>query len=875
MGFRISNTTKFNYASPQEMYADYKNRGIGGLYAHQSKMIDQYMCNAYDKSDVSLELPTGSGKTLVGLLLGEYRRRKEGEKVLYLCTNKLLVRQVAMQAEAYGIRVCTFIGSKAEYSASAIDAYQSGRAIAVAHYNALFNSNPFFKDPDMLIFDDAHAADECVSSNWTVDIKSDLHEGLYALLCDAIKPVLGDGAYHRLLNDGYTSGTKDWVDCIPAGALRNVATDILREMDLYLDVHNDDIRFPYSMIKGNIQSCNLYASAASISIRPFIPPTQTFSPFSNAKQRLYMSATLGRAGELERSFGVPTITALPMLEDWKGKTTGRRFFVFPLSSFGEYGKDELLIELLKKAGRSLVMVGSNHERERVASLLSGELPRAVFSARDLEEEKSSFLNSDDGIALIANRLDGIDFPDDECRFEVLFDMPEAVGIQERFFVSVAAVRPLYSERMRNRMTQAFGRCARSQNDRSVVCVLDEGSVTRVLASRELKYLNPELQAELKFGHDNAIDLDSLQDYLSLIDEFLANSSEWQPAEEAIISLRDDIVENQSSDDNATLIKLKRSSEYEVLASYALWRFDYEGALREAERAYSCLEDQIELTGFAAYWGFIAASSAYALYKNGNNAEMLQLAKTWMSKSKRSSACTQWLVDLPDLRVDEVGWVEELDLIVEIEKRLQARLSKGHSKARLIKELRSLEREMYQASGVAFEKVHCSLGEWLGYFATNPKGNGEPDPLWISGDSLCIVAEGKVYESDDKVIPVDHVRQAAGHANWVKGKMKSTGDGTLPLMGSAEVITIYITNAKKIDSNAKLQAGGIYYVELGEFRRWASNAVSALIKSIDSYEGEGDSVWRASLCASLKEKSATSHDYIEFVKARKLSSLPTA
>jgi len=37
---------------------------------------------------LALELPTGSGKTLVGLLIGEYRRRKNKEKVVFLCPNQ-------------------------------------------------------------------------------------------------------------------------------------------------------------------------------------------------------------------------------------------------------------------------------------------------------------------------------------------------------------------------------------------------------------------------------------------------------------------------------------------------------------------------------------------------------------------------------------------------------------------------------------------------------------------------------------------------------------------------------------------------------------------------------------------------------------------
>lgn len=74
MGFRINKTDNINFDTPQEMYSDYKNRKINGPLDYQSDMIDLYMEEAFEKPDVALELPTGSGKTLIGLLIGEFRR---------------------------------------------------------------------------------------------------------------------------------------------------------------------------------------------------------------------------------------------------------------------------------------------------------------------------------------------------------------------------------------------------------------------------------------------------------------------------------------------------------------------------------------------------------------------------------------------------------------------------------------------------------------------------------------------------------------------------------------------------------------------------------------------------------------------------------
>lgn len=90
MQFVTRKRETINFGSPQEMYDDYKNRNIAGIQDYQSRMLDSYMEEGVDKSDVAIELPTGTGKTLIGLLIGEYRRRKFRERVVYVCPTKLL-----------------------------------------------------------------------------------------------------------------------------------------------------------------------------------------------------------------------------------------------------------------------------------------------------------------------------------------------------------------------------------------------------------------------------------------------------------------------------------------------------------------------------------------------------------------------------------------------------------------------------------------------------------------------------------------------------------------------------------------------------------------------------------------------------------------
>ena len=144
---------------------------IPGLLSHQADILREYVEKAMDKPDVAFQLPTGSGKTLVGLLLGEWRRRNRKERVLYLCPTRQLVHQVAEQANStYGMHVIPFVGPKAEYEPSEKSDYLNADAIAVAPYSALFNVKPFFENANLLILDDVHSSEGYIASPWSLRI---------------------------------------------------------------------------------------------------------------------------------------------------------------------------------------------------------------------------------------------------------------------------------------------------------------------------------------------------------------------------------------------------------------------------------------------------------------------------------------------------------------------------------------------------------------------------------------------------------------------------------------------------------------------------------------------------------------------------------
>jgi superfamily II DNA or RNA helicase len=110
---------------------------IDNLPSYQADTLREYQANHVDTPDVGIELPTGSGKTLVGLLIGEWRRINLNQRVLYLCPTKQLAKQVGRQSEDYGIETSVFVGSKYYFNTSQVTRYRQSSILSSGHFKGV------------------------------------------------------------------------------------------------------------------------------------------------------------------------------------------------------------------------------------------------------------------------------------------------------------------------------------------------------------------------------------------------------------------------------------------------------------------------------------------------------------------------------------------------------------------------------------------------------------------------------------------------------------------------------------------------------------------------------------------------------------------
>lgn len=864
MAFKTRKKEEFSYSSPQEMYQDNKFKKIMGPLDYQAAMLNLYNENA-DKKTVALELPTGSGKTLVGLLIGEYRRRKNKEKVLFLCPTNQLVYQVVEQANSkYGLRAIAFCGKQKDYLPKDKSCFLMGEAIGVTTYSSFFALHSFFDDVDILIMDDVHSCEDYIISNWTIQIDSG--NIVFLEIAELLKPFISETDYKYLLEDEYIPEVVSWCNMLPMPLIMEKLDEFQTILQQGLEAGTSNY-YAYSRISENLQECNIYIANRKLLIRPWIAPTLSFEPFAGAKQRVLMSATLGRSGELERITGIEKICRLPIVNDWDKKGLGRKFFTFPDLSLGEDEQGNVIMALQNLCKKSVFLVPDSQSAEAIRQFYVEHIGNTtVFEAKDIEESKQLFVDAPEATVILANRFDGIDFSDDESRLLFIWNLPKTTNLQERFLITRMGASKLYAERIRTRIIQAVGRCSRNPSDYSIVCVIGDTIQNDLTKQEKIKQFAPELRAEIQFGLENSMDYSNVDDVIEQARDFLDRNDVWQEAEEYIVDLRNGYWNEENKVEKQINDKLQQSAILELNFQYSLWKKDYKAAFDYACNIVGILNAPA-LNGYKCFWNYMAGCMSYYLFKKGQM-EYKTSGIQYLSDALKENISIRWLPGLSEkLFSVESRTVEEDDFFFDCIERIESMFTSIPTAQKLEKRIKGILDNLNSLDGKVFERGHKELGKLLGYISENPDSTGAPDPYWIINENNVIVSEDKIYEEKAQIkgVPISDVSEAGRHHAWIVEHEKR-------ISKDANIYTILITNSKSIDEDARIYAGNIYYVYREEYVSWAIKALTVIRSVWNMFTDEGDMEWRNSVHQQFIKEGITPKNYLDFVCKKNLKDI---
>lgn len=755
------------------------------LWSRQADVLRAYNGLKGDLADVAIELPTGAGKTLVGCLIAEWRRRKYRARVAYVSPTRQLAQQAAAQARLYGIPAVSLTGRHTKWDPADEASFNGGDAVAFVTYSAVFNSNPYI-DAQTLVLDDAHAAEGFVSGNWSVGIRR--ADRAYPVVLDMLARAgaLAPETVRRLQLDTPEDDPdpEAGTDVVAPGAvyLAGIAETaaVAAELEQVLDRAAErghlqkGAAYGLEMIRGSLPACMTYVSYREILIRPLIAPTAFQDAFADAGQRVYMSATLGDGGELERAFGRRRITRIEVPPGWESQGTGRRFFVFPDLLSGLGGEDQIadfVGDAIDVFGKAVVIAPSTRARDRVIDSVIAE-GTTVWEPGEYADAPDEFAGAQSGVLALANRYDGIDLPDEACRLVILAGKPVGMHLQERFLQESAGATAVLAERIRTRLTQGAGRATRNSTDYAAVLMLGRDLANFCAKGDVQAALHPEIRAEIAFGLENSTGMPA-NEALDNLRHFSAQDADWRDAEQEIIAARE---ATQRVTPPGTA-ELAASAPHEVAAVSAAWQGDWAKAIDEADKALGKLAGGEETRPYRALWHYILASWAVIAARSGDEERLEGIADAHFADARAAAAGTRWLSGLATSasQLTASPPPEPTDPLDDAAiTRIASSPLRAKPAAKFSAFLTSVTDGLAQDKAQPYEAALAGLGELAGAtLLTRTGGDAEPDAVWMFGPFLWVAFEAKTEAEPGGKISATYAREADSHLNYAEAGTSDT------------------------------------------------------------------------------------------------------
>ena len=850
-------------SDPENLFRSLSRRAssVQHLWAHQADVLRNWHTNYVSTTDLALELPTGTGKTLIGLLIGEFVRQTKGYRVAYLCPNRQLAYQVGTLAADYSIDVRVLVGPQVSYPPDDFNAFVSSSALAVTTYSSVFNTNPKINSANLLILDDAHASEDFIASLWNVEIERGEQGDIYFGLLDLFRDVIQGSQFWNLTSE--MAPQEALLECtkIPTPIVQNRWESVREFLDSALAKSN--LLHPWGMVRDHLDACHLYITWSSISIRPITPPTYSHSPFASSNQRIYMSATLGEGGELERITGVRKIERLPAPEGWDREGTGRRFILFPDQAMPSATATNAALTLAGESTRSLILTPNRWTTDQIKDKLKNFSPRPdVVLAQDIENSLDPFLTKSHAALVLHNRYDGLDLPGDACHLEWICGLPRATNAQESFLLNRVNIEALLEDRIRTRLTQALGRCTRNATDHALVVISGSEALDFCNKFESRSGFHPELQAEIEYGL-SASKAQWPSDFLGLARAFLRQTAGWEAPDQWIREQRD----SYSKHKNVVAQTLMENVPDEIDYANFLWTGNYQGALDKARACADRLSGQ-NLAAYRAWWHYLAGSAAPLSVKNDNASHLGETARDQFTRACSASPMITWFREV--VRHNEFGVhiQTEIDttLLVAVEAIERQLLQVGISGPRFENEAQSLIDLLAKSESTPFEQGLELLGTWLGVDAKRPKGQGVPDGIWVFGEMAIVALEAKSDENPAGKISISTAREAQGHIKWVKSELN--------VPDCTPISSVVISDRSIMAPEAKPHIEALYVVSLDFIRQLASKVIST-IRGLRAQASEvGSEEFRQVIAERLSQEKLDPDSLLSDLLRCRISDLPS-
>lgn len=722
------------------------------LWHGQASALDEWNTHR-TKRDVLLSLNTGSGKTIIGLLIAQSLVNEGVHNVIYCCPTIDLVRQTSREAQRIGIKHSIRVEREFDN-----DLFESGNAFCITTYQAVLNGFSVLRRkhfPGAVIFDDAHVAESMIRDAVTLRVEAKTRRELLAEMAAIFEPAFEEIGFKSRLRDAvYAVGAAPPIVLTPPAAVREKAAQLSALLERHNVRADNALSYPYEYLRDRLDRMAVVFGPGVCDITPPFLPSLALDIFERPNvRRVYLSATLRSKTEFIRAFGRrPDAVVAPNADAGNGE----RLVLFS-RALATHNIDTNLVSRLSAKHKVLIAVPNYKAAERWATC--GKPPEpAQFSDR-LDE----FRRAATGTFVLVQRTDGIDLPHNACRVMLLDGLPTGASMLERLQYEVLRMSANHASRMANRIVQLFGRINRGRNDYGVFLINDRHLNAWLANHRNVALLPSLLQKQILLGRQvqEGMGVNTHDKVVETIDQVLGRNQSW-------LDYYGEFLDGGALDGeqvaraDALEAAIEVAAEAEARFAAALWEDDL-------DRARLALEPVVDPTGRAdsltAGWQSVWLGASYDALGDGEAARLaFRDARSRLGEG----------IGLP-MRGPDFGPMVADAPVGAFARSVIRTVLLGTEKGfnRRFGQLQVQMRNLDGATPNQMEEAVRALGELLGFTARRPDNEEStgPDVLWSDDEAkVCLGLELKTDKQPPGRYNKKEIGQGHDHLSFMRNKL---------------------------------------------------------------------------------------------------------
>jgi hypothetical protein len=707
-----------------------------------------------NERDLTVKMNTGSGKTVVGLLMLKSSLNEGVGPAVYVAPTPYLVQQVIAEARDLGLEL-TDDARSARVS--------SGKAILVVNIHKLINGESVFgvgeegvKIPiGSCVIDDAHA---CLAAS----------EEQFSLTIDAALPAYGEllELFGSDLEQQSLPGAIEIKEqepnknmLVPYWAWAGKQAEVQRILRAIRNDKNTKYRFP--LIKNHLELCECVFGGGEVEISLRCLPISMIPSFSSAQRRIFMSATVSDDSILVTHFDAdPGSVKKPIYPESSGDIGDRMIFV-PQELNPDLTDDEIkaYLKQCSQWANVVVIVPSEFRAKYWADVASDTLRASTLLAGVDKLRKGPV-----GIVVLVNKYDGIDLPDNACRILVIDGLPDVRGRLEKIEQGMLFGSDEVLREAIQRIEQGMGRGIRSNEDFCAVLLMGRSLTSHLYARNAKKFFSAATRAQLDLSEQLAKQLPnpSISQIHEAVRSFLGRDPSWVRASKAAV------IGAKYTAGDVSQTALSQRQAFNAASSR-----DYRRAVAEMQKAVNAASnDRVKawlMLQMAEYEQRVDPVQSQLILKEAvrlnsqitHPLDGIEYVRLPSQMAEQASLCLSYLRDT---------YSNPNSFVLDMN---------AHGEALVFK----------PDTAELFERTMAAVGRMIGFLTQQPERDYRrrgPDVLWSLGRQKFLVIECKNGATTDTIIK-DYCNQLTGSMIWFGDKYGPTCHATPVMVHPASVI----------------------------------------------------------------------------------------